>query len=112
MLSLVRDIPWDDFADSFSAYLTIVITPLTLSISEGISVGFISYSVLKTGEGKFGEVPPGPRPCGSVYFAIRFYSKLKFRKRNPQLPFGVRTPPLLDATDSPRSPDAGSVELS
>lgn len=71
MLSLVRDIPWDDFADSFSAYLTIVITPLTLSISEGISVGFISYSVLKTGEGKFGEVHPLVHAL-AVLFILRY----------------------------------------
>ncbi|MGK7344196.1 MAG: NCS2 family permease [Candidatus Nitrospinota bacterium M3_3B_026] len=58
MLKLVRDISWEDTADGFSAYLTIIVTPLTVSITEGISAGFVSYSLLKTVEGRFREVHP------------------------------------------------------
>jgi AGZA family xanthine/uracil permease-like MFS transporter len=58
MLSLVKEIAWDDPADGFSAYLAIIITPLSVSITEGVSAGFIAYSVLKTVQGKFREVHP------------------------------------------------------
>lgn len=58
MLSLVKEISWDDPADGFSAYLAIIITPLSVSITEGVSAGFIAYSVLKTVQGKFREVHP------------------------------------------------------
>jgi len=58
MLSLAKDIPWDDPAESFSAYMAIVVTPFTVSISDGISAGFISYSLLKTGQGGFFDVHP------------------------------------------------------
>lgn len=58
MLKLVREISWDDPADAFSAYLTIIIIPLSVSITEGISAGFISYSFLKIVEGKHHEAHP------------------------------------------------------
>ena len=58
MLPLVKEIKWGDMADSFSAYLTIVVTPLTVSITDGISAGFIAYSILKTAQGKFFETSP------------------------------------------------------
>ncbi|MBI4667225.1 MAG: NCS2 family permease [Nitrospinae bacterium] len=56
MLALVKEIKWEDPADGFSAYLAIIITPLSVSITEGVSAGFIAYSLLKTAQGKFLEV--------------------------------------------------------
>ncbi|HEX5736564.1 MAG TPA: NCS2 family permease [Blastocatellia bacterium] len=47
MIRAVRDIEWDDFTESLPAFLTIVLTPLTFSITDGISFGFISYALLK-----------------------------------------------------------------
>ncbi|MDH4184751.1 MAG: NCS2 family permease, partial [Nitrospinota bacterium] len=58
MFSLAREINWDDPAEAFSAYLTIIIIPLTVSITEGIAAGFICYSVLMTIKGEFGKVSP------------------------------------------------------
>ncbi len=57
MLSGVREIHWDDFAEAFPSFLTIVIMPLTFSITEGISFGFISYTLLKAATGRFRQVP-------------------------------------------------------
>lgn len=53
MRSVVR-IKWDEVAEAIPAFLTIIMMPLTLSITEGISFGFITYSLLKlvTGKGK------------------------------------------------------------
>jgi AGZA family xanthine/uracil permease-like MFS transporter len=47
MIRAVRDIEWDDFTEAFPAFLTIVLTPLTFSITDGIAFGFISYALLK-----------------------------------------------------------------
>ena len=71
MLTLVKDIPWDDLTEAFSAYLTIIITPLTLSITEGLSAGFISYSILKTAEGKFMETHPVIHGL-AILFVLRY----------------------------------------
>jgi AGZA family xanthine/uracil permease-like MFS transporter len=43
----VSYIEWEDLTEAIPAFLTIVIMPLTLSITEGIAFGFISYSLLK-----------------------------------------------------------------
>lgn len=57
MLKNVKLIPWEDFSEAIPAFLTMIIMPLTLNITEGISFGFISYTLLKTVRGKFREVP-------------------------------------------------------
>lgn len=54
MMKCVTRIDWEDLTEAVPAFLSIVIMPLTVSITEGISFGFISYSLLKlvTGKGK------------------------------------------------------------
>ncbi|MHB9144840.1 MAG: NCS2 family permease [Symbiobacteriia bacterium] len=54
MMSVVKDIDFKDVTEAFPAFLTIIATPLTYSISRGIGYGFISYAVIKifTGKGK------------------------------------------------------------
>lgn len=47
MMKSVRDIEWDDFTEALPAFLMIVVTPLTFSITDGIAFGFISYALLK-----------------------------------------------------------------
>ncbi|MBI5815931.1 MAG: NCS2 family permease [Nitrospinae bacterium] len=71
MLTLVKEISWDDPADGFSAYMAIILTPLSVSITEGVSVAFISYSLLKSAQGKFFEVPWLTHVC-SVLFILRY----------------------------------------
>jgi AGZA family xanthine/uracil permease-like MFS transporter len=46
MLTLVNKINWENVAEAFPAFLTIIFMPLTVSITEGISVGFISWTLL------------------------------------------------------------------
>jgi AGZA family xanthine/uracil permease-like MFS transporter len=55
MMGAVRDIAWDDPTEAIPSFLTIVLTPLTVSITDGIAFGFIAYSVLKLGTGRQGE---------------------------------------------------------
>jgi AGZA family xanthine/uracil permease-like MFS transporter len=47
MMAGVSRIAWDDATESIPAFLTIVIMPLTVSITDGIAFGFIAYAVLK-----------------------------------------------------------------
>ena len=57
MLRQVKRIDWDNFTEAFPAFLTILIMPMTFSITEGISFGFISYTLPKAVTGRFREVP-------------------------------------------------------
>lgn len=47
MLQSLKNIEWDDPTEFVPAFLTIIIMPLTLNITEGIAFGFISYTLLK-----------------------------------------------------------------
>jgi AGZA family xanthine/uracil permease-like MFS transporter len=56
MMKCVKFIDWDDLTEAIPAFLSIVIMPLTLSITEGISFGFISYVLLKLASGRGRQV--------------------------------------------------------
>ncbi len=43
MAAQLKDIDWDDSVIAVSAFLVIIIMPLTYSIAEGIAVGFVLY---------------------------------------------------------------------
>lgn len=58
MISSVKDIDFDDLADSIPAYLTIIFMPLTYSISDGIAAGIIFYTILNTASGRRDRVSP------------------------------------------------------
>ena len=60
MFSAITDIKFDDnnLTDAIPAYLCIIAMPLFYSISEGISVGIISFVLLKLVCGKGKEVKP------------------------------------------------------
>ena len=53
MIQSVARVKWDDFSDAFPAFVTILATPLTFSIATGLSLGLISYTVVKIAAGKF-----------------------------------------------------------
>ncbi len=71
MFPLVKHIRWDDMAESFSAYMTIIITPLTVSISEGLSAGFITYSLLTIFQSRFRETNIGVHILAGL-FVLRY----------------------------------------
>lgn len=56
MMTCVSFIPWKDITEAIPAFLTIIIMPFTVSITEGIAFGFISYSILKLAAGKGKQV--------------------------------------------------------
>ena len=60
MVSTVVEIRFDDdnLTEAIPAYLAIIAMPLFYSISEGISIGIISYVVLNMVTGKFKKINP------------------------------------------------------
>ena len=78
MLAEVREINWDDMAETIPAFLTIFMIPLTYSIAEGLSIGFITYPLLKAFQGKGHEVSLGTWIIAGI-FVIRFvFMTLRF----------------------------------
>lgn len=55
MIRALRDVDWDDFTEALPAFLTLVVMPLTFSITDGIAFGFISYALLKLVTGRWRE---------------------------------------------------------
>ena len=55
MMNGVRAIKWEDPTEAIPAFLTIIMMPLSVSITDGIAFGFIAYAVLKIGTGRRGE---------------------------------------------------------
>ncbi|MGB6340033.1 MAG: NCS2 family permease [Candidatus Aminicenantaceae bacterium] len=74
MMKCIIFIKWDDLTEAIPAYLTIIIMPLTFSITEGIAFGFISYSILKIVTGKGRDVH-WVIYLFSVLFIIRYIIK-------------------------------------
>jgi len=56
MMKGVRLILWDDMTEAIPSFLTMIMMPLAVSITEGIAFGFISYSLLKLVSGRAREV--------------------------------------------------------
>lgn len=56
MMGSVKRILWDDISEGFPAFLTIIFMSFGYGITEGISIGCISYVVIKCLLGKFREV--------------------------------------------------------
>lgn len=56
MISGIKDIDFDEFTEAFPAFATIVFTAFTSSISNGISIGILSYVASKVLAGKHKEL--------------------------------------------------------
>jgi AGZA family xanthine/uracil permease-like MFS transporter len=49
---------WQDFSEAVPAFVTMLATPLTFSIATGLSLGLISYTIVKVASGKIRQVNP------------------------------------------------------
>lgn len=56
MMTPIKNIEFDDYTESIPVFLTIVMMPLTYSISEGILFGVLSYVILKILTGKLKDI--------------------------------------------------------
>ena len=58
MFAAIREIDVTNLLDGFPALLTLIMMPLTYSITNGIGAGFVSYVFLRLVSGRAREVPP------------------------------------------------------
>ncbi|MBZ9596515.1 NCS2 family permease [Streptomyces yangpuensis] len=63
----VRDIDWSDFTIAVPAFLAMVMMPFTYSITNGIGIGFIAFSVLRLATGRGREVPTAMYVVSAVF---------------------------------------------
>jgi adenine/guanine/hypoxanthine permease len=71
MAGNVQGIRWDDPAESIPAFLTILMMPLTYSIAKGLAIGFITYPLIKTFQGKAHETSIAVWVLAGI-FVLRF----------------------------------------
>ena len=58
MMSPIKNIPFDDYAESIPAFITIIMMPMAYSISDGILIGMIAYVVLNLLCGNVKRITP------------------------------------------------------
>jgi adenine/guanine/hypoxanthine permease len=78
MLAEAKEIPWDDLSEVIPAFLTIFLIPLTYSIADGLSVGFIAYPIVKTCQGKGKEVSVGTWIVAGIFVIRAIFMALRF----------------------------------
>lgn len=49
-------VKWNDFSEALPAFITMVATPLTFSIATGLSLGVISFTLVKLASGRIREI--------------------------------------------------------
>lgn len=74
MIGEIVHIDFTDFTNALPAFLTIILMPLTASIVEGMSFGFIAYTLLKLVTGRVEEINPLMYVL-SIIFAIHLWMK-------------------------------------
>ncbi|MFJ9885977.1 NCS2 family permease [Streptomyces sp. NPDC091287] len=63
----VRDIDWSDYTLAVPAFLAMVMMPFTYSITNGIGIGFVAFSVLRLAAGRGREVPVAMYVVSAVF---------------------------------------------
>jgi AGZA family xanthine/uracil permease-like MFS transporter len=58
MTESIGRVEWTNFTEAIPAFVTLLATPLTFSIATGLSLGLISYTIVKIAAGKFREISP------------------------------------------------------
>ncbi len=58
MTESIGRVDWPDFTEAIPAFVTLLATPLTFSIATGLSLGLISYTLVKVAAGKIREISP------------------------------------------------------
>ena len=67
MMSPIKEIELSEITESLPAFLTIIMMPLTYSISEGIEFGILSYVILKVASGKAKDVSVMTYIVGAIF---------------------------------------------
>ena len=56
MTETIARVQWSEFTEAIPAFVTLLATPLTFSIATGLSLGLISFTLVKVAAGKFREI--------------------------------------------------------
>jgi AGZA family xanthine/uracil permease-like MFS transporter len=72
MISPIKEIDFEDFTEAIPAFFTIIMMPLTYSISDGIVFGIVSYIFLKVFTGKAKDVTVATYIVGAL-FILKFF---------------------------------------
>jgi len=57
MMSVVGDITGEDVVTAAPAFLTLILMPLTFSITQGLVWGILTYVLLNTAVGRLRQIP-------------------------------------------------------
>lgn len=58
MMSPIVKIDWEDYSEALPAFITIIMMPLTYSISHGIALGVMAFTAIKIGSNKAKDINP------------------------------------------------------
>ena len=58
MMAGARELDWNRMDDAIPAFLTVILMPLTYSIANGITIGIVTYVLLKLFVGRAKEISP------------------------------------------------------
>ena len=71
MMHDIRKINFEDYANAIPCFVTIIIMPLTYSISDGILLGFLTYIIVRMLTGRWKEINLGMYILG-VLFILKY----------------------------------------
>ncbi|MFF3289273.1 NCS2 family permease [Streptomyces sp. NPDC003023] len=67
MAGSIKDIDWSDYTIAAPAFLALVMMPFTYSITNGIGIGFVAFSLLRLAVGRGREVPAAMYAVSAVF---------------------------------------------
>ena len=73
MIGGLREVTWEDPTEAIPAFLTAIVMPLAVSITEGVAFGVVAHVVLKGAAGRPREVDPM-----MLVFALLFVARYLF----------------------------------
>ena len=76
MLPVIRKIEWEDFSEGLPAFLSILVMMLSMSITDGIAWGFISYAALKIFTGRWRSCPPTVTICAVLFVLYYVFARV------------------------------------
>jgi adenine/guanine/hypoxanthine permease len=71
MMEPITKVDFSDFTESLPVFLTLLLTLLTYSITDGLAFGFLSYVIIKLFTGKRRDIP-NPMYIIAILFVIMF----------------------------------------
>ncbi|HEY9768980.1 MAG TPA: NCS2 family permease [Coleofasciculaceae cyanobacterium] len=78
MMASITSISWDDLTEAIPAFLTLFFIPFAFSIAAGLSIGLITYPLLKTFKGRAGDVPLITWILAAIFIARFIFMTLRF----------------------------------